>query len=565
MARRRAVGLDIGTNAVRAAEVSFGRGGPVLRRFGQVALPYGTVVAGEVVDVPAVSAALRRLWKEVGYSSRKVVVGVANSRVVARVSELPDMPDADIRSSLQYQVQDLIPIPLEEAVLDYQVLERTAGPDDSPLLRLLLVAAHRDMLRSLLAALEGAGLASERIDLIPFALIRALHDATALGLEDDRLATEAIVGVGAGVTNVVVHERGLPRFVRTLPNGGNALVEALAADLSMDLDSAEGLKRSLHSPLAGGQEDRAVAVVTSALDPLVADVVGTLEFYGNAAGTAPLERVILTGGGARLPELAPRIESSLGVDVVTADPLLGVTLGDTGFPEQVLRAEADLLTVALGLALGAEPLPGQTRRITLLPTEIGERRRERRQAGLVGAGVAGLAALLLGAFLLRDAQVGDAERAAESEEARTGALQQDLATLAQVEALATDLAARRDLAAATLAGDVSWTRLLQEVSTAMPNDVWLTSFTASRQQADAPAVASDTVVAPTVSVTARGLDQTSTARWLLRVAEIDSLDGLWVSSSTTGVDGLVEFTSDAELTEAARSGRVSRFAAEEQP
>ena len=116
MVRRRAIGLDIGTNAVRAAEVSFGRGGPVLRRFGQVALPYGTVVAGEVVDVPAVSAALRRLWKEVGYSSRKVVVGVANSRVVARVSELPDMPDADIRSSLQYQVQDLIPIPLEEAV-----------------------------------------------------------------------------------------------------------------------------------------------------------------------------------------------------------------------------------------------------------------------------------------------------------------------------------------------------------------------------------------------------------------------------------------------------------------
>jgi type IV pilus assembly protein PilM len=167
------VGLDIGTHAVRAAEVSFGRGLPTLERFGQVALPFGAVSGGEVVDAAAVSSALRRLWKEAGLSSKKVVVGVANQRVVARTAELPAMPDAELRSALKYQVQELIPIPVDDAVLDHQVIERVTGDDGRETLRLLVVAAHKDMLRSLLAALEGAGLAAKRIDYIPFALVRA--------------------------------------------------------------------------------------------------------------------------------------------------------------------------------------------------------------------------------------------------------------------------------------------------------------------------------------------------------------------------------------------------------
>ena len=167
------IGLDVGTHAVRAVELSLGRGLPVVRRMAQVALPPGAVVAGEVVEPSTVSAALRRLWKEGGFRKRSVVVGVANQRVVARMADLPALPEDELRSSLPFQVQDLIPIPVEEAQLDFQVIERLQGPAGEEQLRVMLVAAHRDMLRSLLAALEGADLKAERIDLVPFALIRA--------------------------------------------------------------------------------------------------------------------------------------------------------------------------------------------------------------------------------------------------------------------------------------------------------------------------------------------------------------------------------------------------------
>ena len=110
---QRAVGLDVGTSAVRAVELVLGREQVTLTRFGQVALPPGAVRGAEIIDAPAVAAAIRRLWREAGFRSRTVIVGVGNQRVVVRQADLPDMSAEDLRSALQFQAQDLIPIPLE--------------------------------------------------------------------------------------------------------------------------------------------------------------------------------------------------------------------------------------------------------------------------------------------------------------------------------------------------------------------------------------------------------------------------------------------------------------------
>jgi type IV pilus assembly protein PilM len=560
----RTVGLDVGTNAVRAVEVNLGRSGPVVERVGQVALPYGAVVAGEVVDAPAVASALRRLWKEVGFSTKRVVVGVANARVVARVAELPDMPDEEIRSSLEFQVQDLIPIPVKDAVLDHQVLERIPSAEGVTM-RLLLVAAHRDMLRSLLAALEGGGLSPSRVDLVPFALIRALYDGDDLGLGDEaddprRNLPQAIVGVGAGVTNVVIHERGLPRFVRTLPTGGNAVAEALASDLELDLDTAEGLKRSLDARhLTGPDGERAVAIASSALSPVVDEVRGTLDYYVSSPEGGRLGQVTLTGGGARLPELADRLHDSLGVPVDCGNPLEGIGLGKTGFPPEVLRAEADLLTVPLGLALSGEPVGKGVRRITLLPREVVESQAQRRQLALALGLLAGFGVLLMALVLLRNGSVDGARADAEREESRTAELEEQSASLQEVAALADRVEQRRATVENTLTGDVAWTRVIQEVASAMPNDVWLTSFTGTKDLATGSG---------TVTFSASGFDQSSPARWLQRLAEVPSLRDVWVSNSTSGDEGgtgqgVVTFTSDAVLTEAAGSDRAEQLPGEE--
>ncbi|MGD9798411.1 MAG: type IV pilus assembly protein PilM, partial [Acidimicrobiia bacterium] len=302
----RVIGLDIGTHAVRAVEVSVGRGQPVIEKMGQVALPAGAVTAGEVTDPAAVSAALRRLWRDVAFSSREVVVGVANARVVARMTEMPALPEQELRSSLPYHVQELIPIPVEEAQLDFQVTEHFVTEEGEERVKLMLVAAQRDMLRTLLAAVTAAGLRASRVDLVALALIRALYspgdwlvpvtegeDADLGAADRTPFGQEVIIGVGAGITNVVVHHAGVPSFIRTVPSGGNAVTEALAHELGVGSPEAEGMKRD------GSVGELALATRT-AVAPVVGEVVGSLDFHRSSTDGQRVRRVVLSGGGSRL-------------------------------------------------------------------------------------------------------------------------------------------------------------------------------------------------------------------------------------------------------------------------
>ncbi len=116
------VGLDIGTSAVRAAEISSGKNGLTLSKFGQVALAPGSVVDGEIRDSASVSHAISTLFKRNKISNKKVVVGVANQRVVVRQVDLPYLDEKEFRASLKFQVAEHIPMPVEEAEIDFQIL-----------------------------------------------------------------------------------------------------------------------------------------------------------------------------------------------------------------------------------------------------------------------------------------------------------------------------------------------------------------------------------------------------------------------------------------------------------
>ena len=550
------IGLDIGTHAVRAVELSIGRGRPVVRRMGQVTLPAGAVVAGEVMDATEVAAALRRLWKEAGFTSRNVVVGVANSRVVARMADLPDLPESELRSSLRYQVQDLIPIAIDEAELDFQVIDRFTTDEGDPRLRVLLVAAHRDMLRSVMATLDAAGLSPSRIDLVPFALIRALHDPSAwLDADQPTSGHEVIIGAGAGVTNVVVHDNGVPRFVRTLPTGGGSVTEMLATDLDLPADAAEAMKRGL--PGADEMADRRVDDIAAAsLMPLVAEIAGSLDFHIAQSGEGEFRRVVLSGGGARLRALRGALEEQLGVPVVDGDPYFGLDLSKVPLDEDVVQASADIFTVAIGLALSGEGCGGDLRRISLLPSEVFAARAERRRVYQAGAGVGVFAALLIALSYFRGTQVDAARADAKRSEDKATVLNTEVNGLKDIETLQGDIASRSGSVTAALQGDVAWPSLFADISAVMPSNMWLLSFSGQRAPTG-PA---------TVQISAKGFDHTDVARWLIQAEELSSLDDVWVTSATKhedeGVHPTVEFSSTATLGPGALSNRISKYQAD---
>ena len=347
MAGRTAIGLDIGTSGVRAAELSFGKDGITLEKFGQVAVPVGAVRDGEVVDGDAVTAAVRQLWQATRFGHKRVVLGVANQRVIVRQVDLPAMAPAELRKALPFQVQDFLPMPVDEAVLDFHPLEDVTDASGNRLRRGLLVAASRETVLANVRCAQKAGLTVSSVDLTSFALLRAV--GTRL---DPEVGTEALVDVGARVTNVVVHSGGVPRFVRILLMGGADITDALSERLGVDIEDAEGIKQQVGLAPAD-DADAAARSVEATAGAFIDEVRGSLDYYAASHPAAPVERLVVSGGGSQLSGLVDRLEGATRLRVRAGNPIGTMQVGRTGLDDDQLALIQPLAAVPVGLALGA--------------------------------------------------------------------------------------------------------------------------------------------------------------------------------------------------------------------
>lgn len=345
MPGRTAIGLDIGTSGVRAAELSYGRGGITLEKFGQVALPDGAVRDGEVIDRAAVVDAIKALWKGSGFTGKKVALGVANQRVVVRQIDLPWMPAAELKASLPLQVQDYLPMPVDESVLDFHVTEELQQ-DGQRVLRGLLVAASRDMVMSNVAAVDSAGLRTASVDLTSFAVLRSM------GKPHGEAATEALLDVGARVSNLVIHSGGHPRFVRVLLSGGQDVTDAVSERLGLPATVAEVVKRGGVEELTDAERGLASSAVDLMQEVFVDEIRSSLDYYAASNPRFPVERIVISGGGSLLGGLAERLEQVTRRPVVTGEPISGLHIGRTGLDDDQLRTIQPLAAVPVGLALG---------------------------------------------------------------------------------------------------------------------------------------------------------------------------------------------------------------------
>ena len=369
------VGVDIGSTALRAVELAHsGQGRPVLRRVHEVALPAGAVSSGEVIEPNTVAAALKRLWAEGGFSTRSVVLGVGNQRVLARDLSVPKMSLKRIRSALPLQVQDMLPVPVDEALLDFYPISETTT-ENGPMVNGLLIAAVKVAVLGNVRAAELAGLATREVDLIAFALSRALVSGpgvtgpgiTGSGVTDpEATGSIAVIDIGAKTTTVVIVQGGVPHFVRIIPTGGDDLTQALSSGLGADAATAEHLKREVGltavRALAGPGSWSAPPTETDA-PGIIADVIGeqlvslrnTINYFANTRPKDPVRRIILTGGASQLPGLSAALAGMTGIAVGSGDPFACVVTpaGAAELPGDGVPGTDPLrYAVALGLALG---------------------------------------------------------------------------------------------------------------------------------------------------------------------------------------------------------------------
>ena len=237
---RDVVGLDIEPGYVVAVQATVNGSVRVSRAVGA---PLGVDVVrdGEVLDPEALGHALAELFRGSGLG-RSVRVGLANQRTVLRTLDLPPIEDRkELAAAVRFQAEEEVPMPLNNAVLDFQPLGLVDTPEGQRQ-RVVLVAAQRDMVERLLEALRIAGLRPVGVDLSAFALIRSLYERGG-----ERGPNLVYLGVG-GLTNMAVADGVTCKFTRVLGGGLESMAESLAARREITVNQARELLFSVGLP-----------------------------------------------------------------------------------------------------------------------------------------------------------------------------------------------------------------------------------------------------------------------------------------------------------------------------
>ena len=352
---KQVVGLKLGASRLTAARLEV-NGSAELLQLAESPLPQGVIAGGEVRDVPALAEALKEFFKRYKLPKRNVRIGVANNRIGVRTIEVAGIEDPkQLANAVRFRAQEALPIPIDEAVLDFQVLSEAANAEGQLVRRVLLVVAYRDLIGAYTEACRLAGVRLAGVDLEAFALLRALTPA---GPSPDAADRSALVAVSAGSQrSVLAVSDGLScEFTRILDWGGNSLTVALGRALELELEEAERLKieialqgNTVPEGLAPERAVQAREALVSALQAFGRELVSSLQFYQGQPDSLGIREIVLAGGTARLAGLASELQRLVGVPVRVGDPLVGVAVG------KKLRGDAPspahTVPIGLGMAL----------------------------------------------------------------------------------------------------------------------------------------------------------------------------------------------------------------------
>lgn len=339
-----AIGLDLGGTSVRAAILSHGttagRPSVSVHGFGHVSLPVGAVVNGVVSNPETVTGALKQLWAQNRFECRNVILGITNQQVVVRDLEMPDLPPDQLAKALPFKAREVVPLPLDQALIDWIALGEVDPA--TGMIPGLLIATPRQPVLAAVQAVERAGLQVARVDLSSFAALRAIADETC--------GVEAVVDVGAHITNIVIHNHGVPKVVRAVARGGQELTERIMDVIGLDASRAEDAKRVQGLDAANRNF---VETLTDGIRPLLAEIRSSIHYFGTTEGGASVERVSLTGGGSALPGLARVLGEHLSIPTTVVAPMQHIRNRLASKQVQKDDSEASATAVSLGLAMGA--------------------------------------------------------------------------------------------------------------------------------------------------------------------------------------------------------------------
>lgn len=336
------VGLDIGFSTIKIVVLDRGSNPPKLVSLGTIAAPQPGIMSDADVDLEAVAGAIKKLMTAAKIEEHEITAALPEAKVFTRVvDDLPFLTDAELPSAIRYASEEFIPLPINEVNLNWQILLRTDKEKQSKTV-VFIVASPKNIVNKYIKVFNMAGLRMRALETEIIATARSLVGSNVFS------PTSLIMQMGANTTDLAVVSQGLILLTRAISTGGMALTRALAQQFNFEIGQAEEYKKVYG--LSGEQlEGKVFETLKPVIDVILGETKRVIQSFQVKYPQNPIKRVVLSGGGAKMPGLVVYMANNLGLEVQEADPWFSIAKDKSIIVK--LSQEGPLYSVAVGLAL----------------------------------------------------------------------------------------------------------------------------------------------------------------------------------------------------------------------
>jgi type IV pilus assembly protein PilM len=345
--RRQLVGLDIGSSAIKVAQLKESKGRYFLQKFGVKPLEPEVIVDGTVMDEGRVVSAIQELFEEANVKNKHVAISISGHAVIVKKISLPPMPDEELEGQVKLAAEQNIPFDINEVNIDFHVLPSDGSEDQQGEMPVILVAAKKDKINELTELVKAAGLIPMVMDVDAFA-VENMH---AINYPMAQEETTALVNLGASVMNVNIIRAGSSLFTRDIPLGGNRYTEAIQREIGISFEEAEEGKKKDRGVDSDGMS--LSGVMDSVNAEVASEIARTVDYFKTSAANAELSRVLVCGGVARAKGLIQQLADRMQLPVEMADPFAEIDITGCDIEPDVLADFGPSAAVGVGLALRA--------------------------------------------------------------------------------------------------------------------------------------------------------------------------------------------------------------------
>lgn len=340
--KRDAVAVDIGSNTVKVVQMNQSKKGWELKKLGMAELPPEAIVDGSIIDSMTVTNTVKDLVKSKGIKAKDAISSLTGHSVIIKKVNFPAMTEEELGESIQWEAEQYIPFPIAEVNIDFQILG--ADIEGRGQMDVMLVAVKKDVINDYTNVIKEAGLNPVVVDVDSFALENMME----INYPITPGETYSVVNIGASITSISVIVGGLTIFTRSIPMGGNQFTEEIQRQLNVSFRDAENYKTRTGE--AGADNAALQSAIGTVSTNLTFEIKRSLDFFLGGSQGSYVNKVYLSGGGAKVDGMAALMQENTGIPVEMINPFKNLVVNPKHFDPELLKDQAPFFGVAVGLA-----------------------------------------------------------------------------------------------------------------------------------------------------------------------------------------------------------------------